>query len=299
MDADDHSELFKYVLPQAWQAWQDFAPKPGSVIYHYTTPDALISILSSRRMWATNLLFTNDPSELVYAESVITECLDEVIADCSAKSDTNRCKWLDGFKLTTRRQRERNDWYSVSFCGSGDLLPQWRTYGALGGGLAMGWSTGSELPELPVRVGIEYDSSRQKQMVRDIIRHHLAHVEAFVDITKPEARVALEHATGSLGVFFSVFLYSFKHEAFEQEREFRFVYPAFGSHLPEGKELLFRRFDSIVKPYIEVDFGAAELREIVYGPTGNSALTERWLRLALDSAGLERVTIRRSAIPMR
>ncbi|HEV7242721.1 MAG TPA: DUF2971 domain-containing protein [Thermoanaerobaculia bacterium] len=297
--AEEALPLFQRVLEIAWKNYVVQSPKPDGPLYHYTTADALLNILRARSLWATNLLFTNDPTELSYAESLITRALDDAISACRLSGDSQRCEWLDGFKLSTRRQLERNTWYSVSFCADGDLLPQWRSYGARGGGFAIGWSPVSVLPDNPIRVGIEYEPKRQRDVVDQTIRYHLDHVADHPDIAAPDALDDLTFATGSLGVFFSMFLYGFKHRAFEQEREFRFVYPGFDMNAPEGKALHFRDFGGTIKPYIEADFAQAELLEIVYGPTANAGLTERWLQMALDAYSFKGVKVRPSEVPMR
>jgi len=283
------------VFAEAWTAWLRTFRYPTEVIYHYTSAEALLSIIANKRMWATDLQYTNDPTDLAHGEKIIGGALDDVIADCS---DDLTCKWLDGFKHTTTMQVQRNDWYSVSFCTNGDLLSQWRGYGAMGGGVAMGWAAVSDFPGLPMRVGITYDEALQSDVVREIIRVHVKEM-AGIGWTPSDADLErLKFATGSLGVFFSLCLYSFKHPAFASEDEFRWVYAALDHKLPEGLRLLFRRFGSIVKPYIEVDFSRAKLVEVIYGPTTDQ-LTPKWLRSALDSFGFIGTIVKPSSVPMR
>jgi hypothetical protein len=284
-----------YVLPEAWNIWLRTFRYPPEVIYHYTSVDALLSILATKRMWATNLLYTNDPTDLTHGERIIGAALDEAMASCS---NAFTCKWLDCFKQTTRINLERNDRYSISFCTNGDLLSQWRGYGAAGGGFAMGWDSVSEFPGLPMRVGITYDEQTQQTVVRDIITTHVEHV-AGIGSTPDDAEFErLKYATGSLGVYLSLCLSYFKHPAFTAEDEFRWVYEALDHALPEGLQLFFRRFGTIVKPYVEVDFSRGKLIEVIYGPT-NDPSTAAWLRSALDRFGFQGTVVKPSSVPMR
>ena len=41
-----------------------------SAIYHFTDPNGLIGILSSDELWATDIWFLNDSSELFHAEHI-------------------------------------------------------------------------------------------------------------------------------------------------------------------------------------------------------------------------------------
>lgn len=283
------------VLTNAWDVWNRTFRYPPEVIYHYTSTDALLSILESRRMWATDLLYTNDPTDLTHGEGVVNRALDVAIASCT---EDFTCKWLDGFRHTTRMQLERNDRYSISFCTNGDLLSQWRGYGASGGGFAMGWNVVSDYPGLPMRVGVTYDEALQTDVIAQIIRLHLDHIVGLGWKPTDSDFARLKLATGSLGVFFSLALYTFKHPAFAAEDEFRWVYSALDHELPSNLQLRFRRFGGIVKPYLEVDFSRARLVEVIYGPTADP-LTPRWLRSALNRFGFDETTIKPSAVPMR
>jgi hypothetical protein len=208
------------------------------------------------------------------------------------------CEWLDGFKHTTRKQLERNDHYAISFCTNGDLLSQWRTYGALGGGFAMGWSPVSDFPEFPYRVGVTYDQGLQAEVAREIIAKHVEHI-AGIGWNADAADVSrLTFATGSLGVFFAFMLHNFKHPAFVSEDEFRWVYSALDHKHPAGLRRLFRRLGGMIKPYVEVDFSKATLVEVIYGPA-TDPLTAKWLRSALDSFRYESTVVKQSSVPMR
>lgn len=283
------------VLPEAWEIWNRTFRYPTETLYHYTSADALLSILTAKSMWATNLLYTSDPTDLIHGENVVRDALDTAIA---TYTDDFTREWLDGFKHTTRLHLEQNDFYSISFCTEGDLLSQWRAYGTAGGGFSMGWNPVSHFPGDPFRVGVTYDRTLQTEVALAVIQRHAREVQGLTyQVTEPEYE-RVSRATGSLGVFLSMCLYSFKHPAFASEDEFRWVYPSYDHQLPSGVQLQFRRFESIVKPYIEVDFSKADLVEIIFGPTADPS-TAKWLKAALDTHGFASTGIRPSLVPMR
>jgi hypothetical protein len=292
----------EFAVPDAWQYWMSTIPPLREAFFHYTDVDAFLSIISSRCMWATNLAFMNDPRELTYGATLVEEALEQAIAGCA--SDANRCEWLAAFKETTQDQIGRNAWYSVSFCEEGDLLSQWRAYGAGGGGLALAWKTlsnrpDSRYPDGPILIGIQYKRDTQLKILERIISIHLTYLAAFHDIFADEAQSRLAHATESLAMFLWISLFSFKDAAFESESEYRWVYPTFDGRMPGGKPLRFRQFGGVVKPFFEADFSQADLQEVVYGPTAHADLTAKWLRMALDANGFAETKITPSKIVLR
>ena len=286
-----------FAVGDAWRYWMSTIRPLREVFFHYTDTDALLSIIETRRMWATDLLFMNDPKELTYGAKLIEDALEQSIQTCHGHAA--RCEWLAAFKTTTRDQLGRNAWYSISFCEDYDLLSQWRTYGANGGGFALGWKTLSTYPERPIPIGVQYDRTTQLDILRNLISIHLAYVSGFDEIFADDAHSRLAHATESLATLLWVSLFSFKDSAFESEKEFRWVYPAFDGETSFDKPLRFRRFGSIVKPFFEADFSKADLVEIVYGPTANPGLTDKWLRMALDANGFTETRITPSRIVLR
>jgi hypothetical protein len=145
---------------------------------------------------------------------------------------------------------------------------------------------------------VTYDEALQADVVAEIIQLHVDHIAGIGWKPSDSDLARLKTATGSLGVFFSLSLYTFKHPAFAAEDEFRWVYSSLDHDLPNDMPLKFRRLGSVVKPFVEVDFSRARLVEVIYGPTVDP-LTPKWLRSALDTFGFRKTTIRPSGVPMR
>jgi hypothetical protein len=115
-------------------------------------------MLRSGRPWATNAKFLNDPSEVNYAAGLVKEALPEA-AEKHKKNVSGLThgfvEWMGSasaslaFKVpqigesTLKSLAEfdtSKDIYIACFCGNGDLLSQWRGYGAAGGGYAIGFA---------------------------------------------------------------------------------------------------------------------------------------------------------------
>jgi hypothetical protein len=46
-------------------------PQPRGRLYHYTTADGLLGIIQTGQVWATNILYLNDASELSDARAIV------------------------------------------------------------------------------------------------------------------------------------------------------------------------------------------------------------------------------------
>src|ERR1035441_2157956 len=95
-----------------------------------------------------------------------------------------------------------------------------------------------------------------------------------------------------------------KHSAFEEEQEWRFVFPVFANmHTPP--QLKFRSRASTLVPYIEFPLIGGEtenefrLKEIILGPGSEDTVAITSARAFLDSVGLKDVSVSRSRIPYR
>ena len=284
-------------LPEAWAClWAEAADLPD-VIFHYTSASAAVSIITGRKMWATDLLFTNDPTEIRYAADVIGIALDGAIA--AVGNDVGRRRWLETFRMIANGQVRRNSWYAISFCADGDLLSQWRSYADAGGGFALGFSGASLCGLRGWTVPIDYTRDRQLKLAREVIDIHVQQLASHADVDDETAREDFIRVSNSLMFLLSLLLFRFKHRAFEEEREYRLAFPVIGGTTFEGHPIKFRSAGTLIKPYVEVDFSSVDLDEVRYGPTTNPALTERWLGLALEGSGYRRTVVRASGVPMR
>ena len=110
---------------------------PPDVIYHYTDAKGLCGIIESECIWATHSGFLNDARELTYSFDVmrnfiarnnsLEELRQHFLAKISEHIDTTEA--YSPFA------------YVVCFCTDSNLLSQWRGYGSMGNGVAIGFRT--------------------------------------------------------------------------------------------------------------------------------------------------------------
>lgn len=129
-------------------------------LYHYTTLEGLLGILSSRSLWATHYRFLNDYSEIVLFRDRLIPLMYPFVRqayDLLLKDSPQVQQRIDqdgGLHQVVQHDTEvlvdaqyhatRDDIYILSFCGehknphvnTNGLLSQWRGYGT-GGGFAL------------------------------------------------------------------------------------------------------------------------------------------------------------------
>jgi hypothetical protein len=118
-------------LEQRWSEYFYVSENDGpEVLYHYTSAAGLHGILSGKKLWASNVLFLNDVSEVMYGRQLVARVL-EPRRDKIPIYDAFTGDSLLGLGETWHI-------YTACFCENGDLLSQWRGYGAKGDGYSVG-----------------------------------------------------------------------------------------------------------------------------------------------------------------
>jgi len=269
------------------------------LLYHYTTTEGLVGIVKSRGLFATDVQYMNDASELKYSFQLFDDMAREL-----QKRDIGGSKvfveQLQRFFSTTAPTITA---FAACMCVDGDLLSQWRGYGAIGGGYALGFDV-ALLKEIGQRqrydlYKVVYAVNDQRQRLERALNEQLNVMRG-----TPGARVSSDVMAFAGEVLSS--LVQLKHPHFQEEREWRTV--ALASSLDskvddEGGAIEVRQDGTRLVPYRilslvgkGLDF---PLRRIVIGPRDHADLAHRALRLLLDRHGLERVEVVRSEIPLR
>lgn len=105
------------------------------VVYHYTTVDTMMKIVSSGKIWATSISYLNDSSEGEHFLRMVRRRLPDLLPQYQLR-ETVLSKLDDKARLIERRP------FIASFSAEGDSLPQWRSYCPRGNGVAIGFRVG-------------------------------------------------------------------------------------------------------------------------------------------------------------
>jgi hypothetical protein len=296
-------------------------------VYHYTSTDGLLGILDSGHLWATDLRYLNDTSELHFGLTEMLSAYETVSQGPSRReSFVDRLaalykieNWLPigplGLSEAGSLPRERFDTVAnaivnslgesiiigvTCFCGEGDLLSQWRGYGI--GGYALGFDAG------PLRVAVKdrylplTAVVYGRPPVRQILRSVSTRAEELLDDRSKEQTGAIREAVTLPLLGFAA---QIKNPAFKSEMESRLGDVALGSS-PLWR---FRGGDLGVIPYMDIDLrlpetGRPPLREIYLAPGPEVALRAAAVRALLRSRGYpltgrNAVDVKASKIPFR
>ncbi len=100
----------------------------GKRLYHYTTRNGMKEILKSRALRCTHKDSLTDPAESKYGKIIIQTVLEEMLMEAKTLTDIHK-EYLRALRKQVALSFFPNhDVYMASFCESGDLLSQWRSY---------------------------------------------------------------------------------------------------------------------------------------------------------------------------
>jgi hypothetical protein len=263
------------------------------IIYHYTTGDGLLGIIERSVLYATDMLYMNDSREADYAVSVIIKIIEGIVADASMYPEPNQRKCaneLSDFSGLISGMHVNRPTCASCFCVKGDLLSQWRAYGATGG-FAIGFDRAllSQMVSTGGLAAVSYDWIAQGARIAALIKRTMESEELTNEASTK--RLALNCAAD---LWFNALF--FKDEAFSEEQEWRLV-----ARVDEDR-LKFRMSKVGLTPYIEVDLppgSDSPIREIIVGPCNHPLQTERAVRLLLRRFNLTDVAVAPSKISLR
>jgi hypothetical protein len=225
-------------------------------IFHYTSAQGLCGILHEKVFFASDLFCLNDPSEFQYGKSIVMKVL-------TSRSDPMSRSLLDNFKEDPLFPRQGKEWsaYSVSFCGTKDLLGQWHGYGGPGG-YAIGARLSALMEHARHRIGLIrmlYDHEKQVEVIDRFLS---GAVEIFERNTM---RVHADELLTEVGTCIIRCIFNFKHPAFRGEDEWRILMIE-DFHDPNFP-VKYRISGNRIVPYIELPFETHWVSRVILGPT--------------------------------
>jgi hypothetical protein len=270
---------------------------PPDLLYHYTGLEGLEGILRERMIWATDVRYLNDTSEVHYSRVVIGRRAADREAELSG---TYGGYLAHGTAAGLGGSAMFPNTFVASFCEDGDNLTLWKTYGCSGHGFALGfcWESLRQLSQVSPYslVPIIYDTARQDERVDHVIDEGADQYAAWggetSDLTSAEQVLRITYAL-------MVALWSIKHPAYADEREWRLVHMMFP--LDPAPTPFFRDGRSELIPYekapLNAVLGGFPLKEIVLGPCALD--TRLQVEACLAENGIGDVLVRDSDVPFR
>ncbi|RYP84613.1 DUF2971 domain-containing protein [Nocardioides guangzhouensis] len=206
-----------------WLSRQAQVPKR---LYHYTTIDGLMGIVGANALWASDVRFMNDSSELSYAVDLVDDVVEERIANVSDETLKNALPTRRGFTDTFEYGRRP---FVACFCEEEDLLSQWRGYGTGQAGVSLGFdlrvmSMADRLPPRTFLRKVVYGREEQRSAVAAAVDAWLATAQTLLDKGAVDINELFPYpAIWALQEALAEQQLCFKHPTFREEQEWRLI----------------------------------------------------------------------------
>lgn len=195
-----------------------FEHDPPAELYHYTDLDSLSGIFQTRTLWLSKISTMNDTSEIALAVRHFKRCVDTH----AKESERDEAVFLQHVAAQLEGFRRTNICVA-SFCEEEDQLNQWRSYGADGRGIALGFQS-SRLDKLAIEHGLRlvpcvYEPELHVRIVEDLLAMLLAEYRKRPPGDEHERDLLVERFNGTFLMAAPII----KDHHFAQEREWRLV----------------------------------------------------------------------------
>jgi len=268
-------------LRQQLRTWRDerrSAQPIPDVLYHYTDLRGLQGMFSSCKMWLSDAAYMNDPLEGTWVHQIANDLAVDVLGDSALGVQTRdqieaRLTAPDLWDQSLRSPSESEllhfaameeafmPAFIASFTEDGDLLSQWRGYGAGGDGVAIGFNLnelsfssipgvfpGDEKP--PTVIKVEYNSEKQTNEVRRIFESakkvYVAH-ESILAANSDTAMRLPQLFSDVIRDAIHWLRWEYKSPYYSEEREWRLVSNPLGI-----RHNLTRFSNGHIVPYVEM-----------------------------------------------
>lgn len=280
---------------------------PPLTIFHYTNSAGLRGIIQGKRIFATHYRYLNDASEIDYGMFVLGAAIEKLMVE---SKDRETLLFLELLKNNSNLFDGVFDCYIACFCTGNDLLNQWRHYSGTGG-YALGFSTlelardrgGSTAPEHDFYLReVIYDPLQQSKLLEALMKLTIDAMKAELEGARADQRdTIIVRCCQFVQLQLPQYLTTFKHLAFEAEREWRLCHLA----VPDNSQhIRFRDGQFGLTPYVELaprfkHQDQLPLESVTHAPTNNASNVRFALSALLRSQGYSDVKLSGSILPMR
>ncbi len=274
-------------------------PESGrnNLLYHYTSINTLLKILDVNEsekicVWATHAKYFNDPYEYNLAISLLKRSMYRYEKENSIqdrKSENFNKKAVSSFGYIAGYP------FILSLSENNDDLGMWRTYGADGGGIAIGFDK---------KTLKDYSDSKEVENTR-LLRCEYREDAVLKGLTKYWSvvynKINFNEGKTTLTSFrllfdISNFGFSFKKSEYKNEKEWRLCKNEIMS-----ENICFIEKNGVIIPYIKHIFPREIVKEIIVGPCVNKKMTKESIEnfLKVRKYALHKDFIRLSKVPYR
>lgn len=282
----------------------------NSVLYHYTKPEKLLSILESGTIRFSNALYLNDKEEVTYSYRLIGTLIDEMPNLNRELFGRIKEHFYSKYKNIVNGDDDFNhkyEYYTISFSTDSDNLTLWNNYSK--GQNYTGYNIGFCKKELisdmekqgfqSVYGSIIYNKKDQITILKIIFEKWNKLYEKIICGKKTQ-----KNSDKQLDIMFelidilSIISLFFKNPHFKDEKEYRIIFIS-SYKINSLKQTKIFEKNGLFIPYIEYRFLKKTVSSINIGPTLEENIFYTSTCRMLSNFGYEKKTINRSKIPLR
>lgn len=326
--ADNSNYQFNSLLIRTFQPGaEDNAKNTDKLKYHYTSPDALLSILKNQKIFFTDIRFLNDKSEDIYLVKLILDLLDENEKEYPTVREVTNELFKNNKNSDLQSLNVINIDYSVPlnyipmrkfvFCTTTetDQLNMWNYY--VHNGKYQGYNIGFNIEKLlksfdteeprtadPFKVvygKVLYDKKKQYEEILRLFEE--------IEIRKNFSQ-SLDYIVVQLRYYIDSYGAFFKNPSFKAEKEYRICIEIDDERLKKDKSHFsgthnrkmkydYRTSNGLIVPYIAVEFEKEAVSTIHMSPMTEFQIAKESLREVLNDYHYDGVQIWKSQIPIR
>lgn len=260
-----------------------------TIVYHYTSQQALLGILKDKAIWATDMFYLDDASEFKHALEIARTQLDDLTKTAQGEA-------LHLLECIADYLKSASDHhvYVSSFSQHSDSVSQWKLYGSGGHGFAIGFYL-SELKDYQIEGDYSirqcyYDEARQTEEIAGNFQRYLSTVQREPNnLSQPsELQQSTEYYARDFVYTLMLLAPALKKHDFEPEGEWRLV--RYSRH-PCPSDIWFRPSDFSLIPYQKINLPrkseSISLAKIVIGPALEEELSTQSLKFLLTKHGVD------------
>lgn len=305
-------------------------------VFHYTSPDALLSIINGRFLRFSDIRYMNDRSELIFFVKRLVEFVEKNADIYSYFNDAvnlllkkhkfTELKDLDIAEIDYNAATPRLRSFIFCTCTDSDSLNMWNYYASNGTytGYSIGFSVKDflktfdvddpkELDAFNVYYGkVIYEEKKQfeaiKELAESIENYHKRYEKQF----------SLESAATVIRLYIDTRGPFFKSDRFKSEKEFRFLVSISDRRIARSEEEAKKYFgknnktmvegffarNGLIVPYLQVSIPTNAITRLTISPMTEFLIAKSSLKELLEQKGFktnsgQEIPVFRSKIPIR
>jgi hypothetical protein len=304
---EENNKHFAFVKEQA-TALQSLEVKSDELVWHYTTGDALINIVETGTIYATQVACLNDSTEVRYGENLLRDAFINLQGKCPHGEEAQQVlERIIKANIEDDAHQRPSNWFVTCFSKERDNLSQWRAYSGGENGFAIAFLAGAFFGRGSLVVRVNYDKELHMSVAEKLADATLQFFQEGLD-ARADDQLAREAWTPEFfrewSSLISQLAPMIKDPAFRSENAYRIVHEFQGN---EMNKLRFRQKQSLMSIHLPLVFPppnsathttSLPIMEVMVGPSRHKETSRVSVDVLLRQKGYS-VPVTMSAIPFQ